>query len=131
MAPGTAPGPKSLPVTISDAEGRAGSTSISLTVELPPPPLDHIVISQIYGGGGNAGATYQNDYVELYNPGTVAFDLAGWTLQYASATGTGLGRTASPSAASSRRASTSWSRSPRAARSAPPSAREHQRRAST
>ena len=32
--------------------------------------LGHPVISQIYGGGGNAGATYHNDYVELFNPGT-------------------------------------------------------------
>ena len=27
------------------------------------------MISQIYGGGGNGGATYHNDYVELYNRG--------------------------------------------------------------
>ena len=32
------------------------------------PPSD-VVISQIYGGGGNSGATYQNDFVELYNRG--------------------------------------------------------------
>ena len=48
-----------------------------------------IVISQIYGGGGNAGATYQNDYVELYNRGTTTVDIGGWSLQYASATGSG------------------------------------------
>src|SRR5215213_2411048 len=29
-----------------------------------------IVISQVYGGGGNSGATYQNDFVELFNRGT-------------------------------------------------------------
>ena len=34
------------------------------------------MISQLYGGGGNAGATYQNDYVELYNRSTTAVDLA-------------------------------------------------------
>jgi len=28
-----------------------------------------IVISQVYGGGNNSGATYQNDFVELYNRG--------------------------------------------------------------
>jgi DNA/RNA endonuclease G (NUC1) len=85
----TTPGPKSLPVTISDAELRSGSTTINLTVLQPPPPADHIVISQVYGGGGNSGATYTNDFVELYNPGSVSFDLTGWTLQYASATGSG------------------------------------------
>ena len=84
---GTTPGVKTLPVTISDAEGRTGSTSISLTIEQPPPPLDHVVISQVYGGGGNTGATFRNDYVELFNPSNTSFDLAGWTLQYASAGG--------------------------------------------
>jgi DNA/RNA endonuclease G (NUC1) len=58
----------------------------------PPPPEPSnstVVISQLYGGGGNAGATYQNDYVELYNRSTSAVDLSGWSLQYASATGSG------------------------------------------
>ena len=58
----------------------------------PPPPEPSnstVVISQLYGGGGNASATYQNDYVELYNRSTSAVDLGGWSLQYASATGSG------------------------------------------
>src|SRR6185295_10569709 len=50
---------------------------------------DHITISQVYGGGGNAGATYTNDYVELYNPTNATVIITGWSLQYASATGTG------------------------------------------
>jgi hypothetical protein len=29
-----------------------------------------IVISQIYGGGGNSGASLRNDFVELFNRGT-------------------------------------------------------------
>ena len=52
------------------------------------PPGD-VVISQIYGGGGNSGATYHNDYVELYNRGAGPVDLTGWSLQYASSTGSG------------------------------------------
>jgi endonuclease G, mitochondrial len=58
----------------------------------PPPPQPSnsvIVISQIYGGGGNSGASYHNDYVELYNRGGDAVDLRGWSIQYASATGSG------------------------------------------
>ena len=46
-----------------------------------------VVISQIYGGGGNAGATFRNDYVELFNAGSATVDLAGWTVQYATAAG--------------------------------------------
>ena len=81
-----APGLKSLPVTISDAQGRSFSTDIKLSVLSVVP--DHIVISQVYGGGGNAGAPYNNDYVELYNPTGSTITITGWTLQYASATGT-------------------------------------------
>ena len=29
----------------------------------------NVVISQVYGGGGNSGATLKNDYIELYNRG--------------------------------------------------------------
>jgi len=48
-----------------------------------------VVISQVYGGGGNSGATYRNDFVELFNRGAEPVSLAGWSVQYASATGTG------------------------------------------
>jgi predicted extracellular nuclease len=48
-----------------------------------------VVISQVYGAGGNSGALLQNDYVELYNLGSTEVSLAGWSIQYASATGTG------------------------------------------
>jgi uncharacterized protein len=46
-----------------------------------------IVISQVYGGGGNSGATYTHDFIELFNRGTTLVDVAGWSVQYASATG--------------------------------------------
>ena len=45
-------------------------------------------ISQIYGGGGNSGATYKNDFVEIFNRGTTSVDITGWSVQQASATGT-------------------------------------------
>jgi predicted extracellular nuclease len=48
----------------------------------------NIVISQVYGGGGNTGATYRQDFIELFNRGTTAQSLNGWSVQYASATGT-------------------------------------------
>ena len=47
-----------------------------------------VVISQVYGGGGNSGATYKNDYIELLNTGDTAVTLTNWSVQYASATGT-------------------------------------------
>lgn len=47
-----------------------------------------VVISEVYGGGGNTGATYRNDFIELFNRGTAPVNLAGWSVQYASSTGT-------------------------------------------
>ncbi len=48
-----------------------------------------LVISQVYGSGGNVGAPLRNDYVELFNAGSAAISLNGYSVQYASATGTG------------------------------------------
>jgi len=46
-------------------------------------------ISQVYGGGGNDGATYTHDFIEIFNAGTAAVLLDELSLQYASATGDG------------------------------------------
>ncbi|MDQ6926869.1 MAG: lamin tail domain-containing protein, partial [Candidatus Eremiobacteraeota bacterium] len=46
-----------------------------------------VVVSQVYGGGGNSGATYINDVVELYNAGPAAVSVSGWSVQYASSSG--------------------------------------------
>lgn len=48
----------------------------------------NVVISQVYGGGGNSGAELKNDFIELYNPTDEAIDLTGWKVRYASASGT-------------------------------------------
>jgi predicted extracellular nuclease len=65
--------------------------SSSLLV-FPPAPVkasaNGIVISQIYGGGGNAGSTFKNDFIEIFNADGATVNLNGWSVQYASATGT-------------------------------------------
>ncbi|MFG1706918.1 ExeM/NucH family extracellular endonuclease [Nonomuraea sp. M3C6] len=48
-----------------------------------------VVISQVYGGGGNSGAPLSNDYVELFNRSGAPVPLDGWSVQYTSASGTG------------------------------------------
>src|SRR5438105_258114 len=48
-----------------------------------------VVISQVYGGGGNSGAQFTNDFIELFNRGGASIDLSGWSVQYTSATGPG------------------------------------------
>lgn len=91
VSPSAPLGNKLLPVTIADDQARTFNTTIALTVQQP-----HVVISQVYGGGGNASATFRNDFVELYNPTSGPFDLTGWSLQYASATGDGWEFTRQP-----------------------------------
>ncbi|XVX18768.1 ExeM/NucH family extracellular endonuclease [Actinomycetota bacterium] len=47
----------------------------------------NVVISEAYGGGGNSGATYTHDFVELYNRSGASVDLTGWKVNYYSAAG--------------------------------------------
>ena len=82
VSSGITPGAKSLPVTVTDTQSRSGSAAIALTVQPPP---SHVKISQVYGGGGNSGATYTNDFVEIFNQGPNPVDLTGWSVQYNSA----------------------------------------------
>src|SRR5207253_5035349 len=64
------------------------STSAKPQADLVPGTTPIVGISQIYGGGGNSGATLKNDFIELFNPGDSAVHLSGWSVQYAAAAGT-------------------------------------------
>ena len=46
-----------------------------------------VVINEVYGGGGNSGAIYNRDFIELYNNGPTDVSLAGYSVQYAGSTG--------------------------------------------
>jgi hypothetical protein len=59
----------------------------TFVVVAPSPCAGNVVISQIYGGGGNAGAQFTHDFVELHNAGKTVAALDGWSIQYASNTG--------------------------------------------
>ncbi len=48
----------------------------------------NVTVAEVYGGGGNSGAPLRSDFVELFNRGTAAVNLAGWSVQYWSSTGT-------------------------------------------
>lgn len=52
-----------------------------------------VVISQVYGGGGNAGATLRHDFIELFNRSAGPVDVTGWSVQYASSAGSSWQRT--------------------------------------
>ncbi|HKR58249.1 MAG TPA: lamin tail domain-containing protein, partial [Pyrinomonadaceae bacterium] len=74
------------------AEARDGGITVTaaLTITVMSPATSPLlVINQVYGGGNNSGATFQNDFVELFNRGTTTVDFSAtpYSLQYASATG--------------------------------------------
>jgi predicted extracellular nuclease len=52
-------------------------------------PSSGIVINEVYGGGGNAGATYTNDFIELTNRSNAPVSVDGWSVQYHSSATTG------------------------------------------
>jgi predicted extracellular nuclease len=47
-----------------------------------------LVISRVYGAGGNGGATLNSDYIELFNRGSAAVSTTDLSVQYASSAGT-------------------------------------------
>ena len=63
---------------------RVAQVAEGLGISDPP-----IVISQVYGGGGNTSAPFRNDFVELFNRSASTVEINNWSVQYASATGTG------------------------------------------
>jgi uncharacterized protein len=73
---------------ISIAAFSATATIAALTATPAVAASPDVVIAEVYGGGGNTGAPYLNDFVELYNRGASSVSLSGWSVQYASAAGT-------------------------------------------
>lgn len=84
-ATGVAAGSSQITATVRGVQ----SAPATLTVASPSPtPTPQVVISQVYGGGGNSGAPFRNDFVEIFNRGSSTVSVAGWSVQQASATGT-------------------------------------------
>ena len=80
-----------LVVSADGVQSNAVSATIDGAVPTPSPSPSPIaspivVVSQIFGGGGNAGAPLRNDFIEIFNAGNVSVNLSGWSVQYASAT---------------------------------------------
>ena len=70
------------------AKSLLSALALMALLAVPALAANDLRISQIYGGGGNSGATYNADFIELYNAGTSAASLTGMSVQYAAATGT-------------------------------------------
>ncbi|GAB3386874.1 hypothetical protein GCM10027568_05830 [Humibacter soli] len=65
------------------------SGSLAVATAAQAQPSSSVVVNEVYGGGGNSGSTYTNDFVELTNRGTSAVDLSGWSVQYHAKAATG------------------------------------------
>jgi uncharacterized protein len=70
-----------------DITATMGSLTASAAVTITS-ALAHLVISQVYGGGGNSGAPFTNDFIELHNPGGTDLSTANLSVQYTSSAGT-------------------------------------------
>jgi hypothetical protein len=91
-------GSHSLVTKAYDAANNIGSSSafaftVDNTAGTPAPGSAHLVISQIYGAGGNANAVFKNDYIEIFNPTSAPVSLSGLSVQYASSGGTSWSNT--------------------------------------
>jgi endonuclease G len=84
-APPTATATVSGTVTPATATATAPTATPSATGQ---PSGESVVISQVYGGGGNSGALASHDFIEIFNRGGSAVSLSGWSVQYASSGGT-------------------------------------------
>ncbi|WP_434451755.1 endonuclease/exonuclease/phosphatase family protein [Lentzea sp. E54] len=65
--------------------GTAVAALVLAAVPAVAAPSPDALISEVYGGGGNSGATLTQDFVELANKGTTPVSLDGFTVQYISA----------------------------------------------
>lgn len=80
-------------VVLSNVNGagiaKGAGTGTIVNDDPAPPVVSDVVISQVYGGGGNAGAAFTHDFIELFNRGTAPIDITDWSVQYVSAAGLG------------------------------------------
>lgn len=73
-----------------------GFMSLGLLLQANASLAAGVVISQVYGGGGNSGATIKNDFIEVFNAGTTAVNVNGWSVQYAATMGSTWASTSLP-----------------------------------
>ncbi|MFC0645900.1 ExeM/NucH family extracellular endonuclease [Cellulomonas phragmiteti] len=70
-----------LALLLTGGVATAGAAHGAVSTDAP------LLVNEVYGGGGNSGAPFDRDFVELHNPGDAPVDLAGYSLQYASVAG--------------------------------------------
>jgi 5'-nucleotidase len=87
VAPARHRTPLPLFAAVASAAVALGGLALPAAANATVHPDAPVVISEVYGGGGNSGAVYDRDFIELYNASSGPVDLTGWTVQYASTGG--------------------------------------------
>ncbi|HSE32518.1 MAG TPA: lamin tail domain-containing protein [Pyrinomonadaceae bacterium] len=95
--PSPSPSPTPAPTPTQSPSPSPTPTPSPSPSPIPSPTIQpKIVISQIFGGGGNSGTPLRNDFIEIFNNGQTTLNLTGWSVQYASATASTWSVTALP-----------------------------------
>src|SRR5262245_1092958 len=68
--------------------------ALFLAAPASPSSSSGVVVSQVFAGGGNSGASFDHDFVELFNTSSSPVSIGGWSVQYASAASTSWQATA-------------------------------------
>ena len=100
---------RSRPASARPSHRRLG---LALPSTSPAAVSTGLVINEVYAGGGSAGATYTNKFVELYNPTAAPSTSPGWSCSTAAPTGTAAAPAYRAHRHRRRRAGTTWSRRP-------------------
>ncbi|MGO3367290.1 lamin tail domain-containing protein, partial [Agrococcus casei] len=74
-------------VALSATVAASGLTAITPAPAAQAAPSTGLVISEAYGGGGNGGAKFNQDFIELYNFSAAEVSLDGVTVSYYSSSG--------------------------------------------
>lgn len=74
--------PGTYPVTISLSHNEKLVTASYDVVVREDSLSDYLLITQSYGGGGNSGAKYKRDFIEIYNKADHPISLLGKSIQY-------------------------------------------------
>ena len=53
-------------------------TALATSAGAAPSPTAAVVVNEVYGGGGNGGATFDRDFIELTNVSSAPVNLNGW-----------------------------------------------------
>ena len=78
---GAAQGVYTVKFTTTDHQGHSDTANLPLAVGNCSDTGTPVVISKVYGGGGNATSGYNGDFAEIFNRSDTPIDLTGWSFQ--------------------------------------------------